>query len=96
MAGKIKPTPLTYCRVSTDDNCGTIRVYLGEGRITEDQIDTFGGYGVVQIPEFQKLLRFICENGFEHHVAVNPTPVADAVCEAMDKYLEWDVYYHQA
>jgi hypothetical protein len=29
-------------------------------------------------------------------VAVNPTPVADAVCEAMDKYLEWDVYYHQA
>lgn len=95
MVGKIKPTPLTYCRVSTDDNYGMIRAYLGEGRITEDQIDTFGGYGVVQIPDFQKLLRFICENGFEHHVAVNPTLVADAVCEAMDKYLEWEVYYHQ-
>jgi len=49
----------------------------------------------VQIPDFQTLLSFICENGFEHHVAVNPTLVADAVCEAMDKYLEWDVYYHQ-
>ena len=95
MVGKIKPTPLTYCRVSTDDNYGTIRAYLGEGRITEDQVETFGGYGVIQIPDFQKLLRFICENGFEHHVAVNPTPVADAVCEAMDKYLEWEVYYHQ-
>jgi len=95
VVGRIKPTPLTYCRVSTDDNYGMIRAYLGEGRITEDKVETFGGYGVVQIPEFQTLLRYICENGFEHHVAVNPTLVADAVCEAMDKYLEWDVYYHQ-
>jgi L-fucose isomerase-like protein len=94
VVGKIKPTPLTYCRVSTDDNYGTIRVYLGEGRITEDKVETFGGYGVVEIPKFQGLLRYICENGFEHHVAVNPTLVADAVFEAMDKYLEWDVYYH--
>jgi L-fucose isomerase-like protein len=95
VVGKIKPTPLTYCRVSTDDNYGMIRAYLGEGRITEDKVETFGGYGVVQIPEFQSLLRYICENGFEHHVAINPTLVADAVCEAMDKYLGWDVYYHQ-
>jgi L-fucose isomerase-like protein len=94
MVGKIKPTPLTYCRVSTDDNYGMIRAYLGEGRITEDKVETFGGYGVVEIPRFQNLLRYICDNGFEHHVAVNPTLVADAVCEAMDKYLEWDVYHH--
>jgi len=95
VVGRIKPTPLTYCRVSTDDNYGMIRAYLGEGRITEDKVETFGGYGVVQIPEFQSLLRYICENGFEHHVAVNPGLVADAVVEAMDKYLNWDVYYHQ-
>ena len=95
VVGKIKPTDLTYCRVSTDDNYGMMRAYLGEGRITDDKVDTFGGYGVVEIPEFQDLLRFICENGFEHHVAINPTCVADAVYEAMDKYLEWDVYYHQ-
>jgi L-fucose isomerase-like protein len=94
VVGKIKPTSLTYCRVSTDDNYGMIRAYLGEGRITQDKVETFGGYGVVEIPEFQTLLRYICENGFEHHVAVNPALVADAVCEAMDKYLEWDVYYH--
>ena len=95
MAGRIKPTPLTYCRVSTDDNYGMIRAYLGEGRITEDKVETFGGHGVVEIPQFQSLLRYICENGFEHHVAVNPTLVADAVYEAMDKYLVWDVYYHR-
>jgi L-fucose isomerase-like protein len=95
VVGKIKPTPLTYCRVSTDDNYGMIRAYIGEARITEDKIETFGGYGVVEIPQFQTLLRYICENGFEHHVAVNPTLVAKSVYEAMDKYLQWDVYYHQ-
>jgi L-fucose isomerase-like protein len=95
VVGKIKPTPLTYCRVSTDDNYGIIRAYIGEGRITEDKVETFGGYGVVEIPQFQTLLRYICENGFEHHVAVNPTRVAKSVCEAMDKYLQWDVYYHR-
>jgi L-fucose isomerase-like protein len=26
---------------------------------------------VVEIPKMQELLRYICENGFEHHVAAN-------------------------
>ena len=50
--------------------------------------------GRQQILEFQKLLRFICENGFEHHVAVNPTRLAAGVQEALSKYLEWEVYRH--
>jgi len=68
---------------------------VGEGEITDDPVDTFGGYGVVQIPAFQDLLHYICENGYEHHVAVNPTRVADAIAEAFSKYLGWDVYYHR-
>jgi hypothetical protein len=43
---------------------------------------------------FQKLLRYICENGYEHHVAINPSLVASAVYEALDKYMDWDVYHH--
>ena len=39
------------------------------GRFTDDPLETFGGAGVVEIPGLQKLLRYICENGFEHHVA---------------------------
>ena len=50
---------------------------------------------MIEVPAFQDLLHFICENGFEHHVAINPTPVADVLYEAIDKYLGWDVYYHQ-
>jgi len=95
VVGKIKPTKITYCRVSTDDYAGRIRVYLGEGDITDDPINTFGGYGVIRIPGFQTLLQHICERGFEHHVAVNPTQVAEALNEAFTKYLGWDVYYHK-
>jgi L-fucose isomerase-like protein len=95
VVGRIKSGPFTYCRVSTDDARGVIRVYLGEGEVTDDPLQTFGGYGVVNIPNFQGLLKHICENGYEHHVAVNRSQVAAAVNEALSKYLGWDVYYHK-
>jgi L-fucose isomerase-like protein len=62
--------------------------------VTEDPLQTFGGYGVVHIPDFQELLHHICVSGYEHHVAVNLSQVAGAVYEALDKYLGWEVYYH--
>jgi len=54
--GRILPNvPFTYCRVSTDDERGVIRAYVGEGQLTDDQLETFGGYGVIEIPDFQGL-----------------------------------------
>ena len=94
IVGRVKAAPFTYLRVSTDDFAGKIRAYLGEGELTDDPLKTFGGYGVVKIPNFQKLLRHICENGFEHHVAINPTHVCAGVKEALGNYLGWDVYQH--
>jgi L-fucose isomerase-like protein len=94
VVGRVKAAPFTYLRVSTDDTAGRIRAYIGEGELTDDPLQTFGGYGVVRIPNFQKLLAHICENGFEHHVAVNPTCVAAGVKEALSKYLGWEVYHH--
>jgi L-fucose isomerase-like protein len=95
VVGRVKAAPFTYLRVSTDDFAGKIRAYVGEGELTNDPLNTFGGYGVVKIPNFQKLLRYICENGFEHHVAINPTRVCAGVGEALGKYLGWEVYYHE-
>lgn len=95
IVGRIRNGPFTYCRVSTDDIHGRISVYFGEGELTQDPILTFGGYGVVKVPNFQKLLNYICENGFEHHVAINLSQTADALNEATGKYLGWDVYYHR-
>jgi len=95
VVGRVKGGPFTYCRVSTDDARGVIRAYLGEGSLTDDPLDTFGGRGVVRIPGFQGLLHHICASGYEHHVAINRSQVASAVQEALGKYLGWDVYHHQ-
>ena len=95
VSGKIKSRPVTYCRVSTNDSIGMIQAYVGEGEITKDPVETFGGYGVIRVPAFQHLLRHICLNGYEHHVALNPSRVADAVEEAYGRYLGWDVYLHR-
>ncbi len=95
VTGQIKPGQMTYCRVATDDYSGKIKAYFGECDITNDNVNSFGGYGVVQIPNMQGLLQHICRNGFEHHVALNPSQVADVLNEAFTTYLGWDVYYHK-
>jgi L-fucose isomerase-like protein len=95
VVGRVKAAPFTFCRVSTDDINGKVASYLGEGELTNDPLKTFGGYGIVKIPNFQELLHYICENGFEHHVAINLSQVAPAVHEALGKYMGWDVHYHK-
>jgi len=94
--GLIKPEKMSFARFSTDDTAGKMRGYVGEGRFTDDALNTFGGAGVVEIPNLQKLLRYICEEGFEHHVAANLSSVAASVHEAAVRYLGWDMYWHGA
>ncbi|MEP6714545.1 MAG: fucose isomerase [Terriglobia bacterium] len=93
--GRVKAGAMSYARFSTDDLTGKMRGYVGQGEFTNDSLETFGGAGVVRIPAMQKLLRFICEKGFEHHVAANFSTVADIVNEAATRYLGWDVHYHK-
>ncbi len=94
IVGRMKSGAFTFCRVSTDDLNGCVMAYVGEGEVTNDVLNTFGGFGVVKVPRLQDLLHFVCENGFEHHVAFNLSQTADAVYEAMEKYLGWSVYRH--
>lgn len=95
VVGLIKPEKMSFARFSTDDTSGKMRGYVGEGRFTDDPLNTFGGAGVVEIPKMQKLLHYICENGFEHHVAANLSTVAAAVHEAATRYLGWETYWHE-
>ena len=94
VVGRMRAEPFTFCRVETDDLQGRLTAYVGEGELTNDPLQTFGGYGVVRIPGFQRLLQYICQHGFAHHTAVNLSQTAAAVHEALGKYLDWDVYYH--
>ncbi|MFP4561826.1 MAG: L-fucose/L-arabinose isomerase family protein [Spirochaetia bacterium] len=92
--GRIKEGPLTYARFTTVDTTGDLMCYVGEGEFTADKLDTFGGFGVAEIPGLQDLLKFICMGGFEHHVAVNLSRTADILTEAFTKYLGIDTYHH--
>lgn len=94
--GRVKAGPMSFARFSTNDLQGAMRGYVGEGNFTDDPLETFGGAGVVHIPHLQKLLRHICERGFEHHVAANFSTVASAVHEAATRYLGWDMYWHRS
>jgi L-fucose isomerase-like protein len=95
VVGRIAPNKATFCRVSTDDTSGVISVYTGEGQFTDDKLDTFGGFGVMRIPNLQTLMQYICRMGIEHHVAVNMCQKADAIAEALDNYMGWGVYRHR-
>jgi L-fucose isomerase-like protein len=93
--GRVKAGAMSFCRVSTDDRSGRLRSYVGEGEFTNDPLDTFGGAGVVRIERLQDLLRYICLNGWEHHVAANFSSVAGMVYEAGLRYLGWDMHWHK-
>jgi len=92
--GRVKSGPMTFTRISTDEAVGRIIACVGEGEFTDDPLETFGGVGIVKINKLQELLQSLCSRGFEHHVAVSQSRVGKILFEAMHKYLNWDVYYH--
>ncbi|MBN2164899.1 MAG: L-fucose/L-arabinose isomerase family protein [Marinilabiliaceae bacterium] len=93
--GKVAPGKMTYFRISTDDNKGIIKSYLGEGMMTDDHYGMDGGIAVCEIPNLQKLMKFMCKNGFEHHVAMVRGHVSEILEEAIGNYLGWDLYKHE-
>ncbi|GAJ03409.1 unnamed protein product, partial [marine sediment metagenome] len=92
--GRIKTKPCTLLRIETDDLFGEIKAMLVEGKYTDDSLDTYGGYGVVEIPNLQDLLKKLCNGGFAHHVASSLNEVGSIVYEALFNYLGWNVDFH--
>ena len=94
--GKVQPGPMTFFRASTDDRLGTVKAYVGEGEFTADPFGMDGGIAVTKVARLRPLLGFIARNGFEHHVAMVRGRHADAVREAVTRYLNWPIYRHEA
>jgi L-fucose isomerase-like protein len=95
LEGRTPAGPLTFGRVTTADAEGAIRCYVGEGELTNDELNTFGTRAVAHVPELQKLLRFVCQRGFEHHVVMTCSQSAAALKEAFENYLGWETHAHQ-
>ncbi len=93
--GKVAAGDMTYFRISTDDNKGLIKTYLGEGTMTDDPYGMDGGIAVCDIPNLQNLMKYMCKNGFEHHVAMVRGHVSEILEEAIGNYLGWDIYKHE-
>ncbi len=94
--GRTGAGPLTFARIDTDDRHGRINTYVGEGRLTDDYLSAMSGTrAVVEVPGLQKLMRYVCKNGFAHHAAMSQSSVAGVLAEAFETYLGWTVYHHE-
>ncbi|WP_340114922.1 L-fucose/L-arabinose isomerase family protein [Maribellus mangrovi] len=93
--GKVAAGKMTYFRISTDDDKGLVKSYLGEGKMTDDPYGMDGGIAVCEIPNLQNLMKYMCKNGYEHHVAMVRGHVSEILEEAIGNYLGWDVYKHE-
>lgn len=91
----IAPGTMTYGKISTDEEKGKVKMYVGEGSFVEEEIDTPGGVAVCKVPGLQALMDHICSSGFEHHVAMNRGNSAKVLAEALGKYMGAEVYYHK-
>ncbi len=92
--GAAPPGPMSYARLTTDDKNGRIKTYVGDGEFTDDPLQTFGSRAVVKVEGLQKLLRYVCRNGFEHHTAMTLGYTGAVLEEAFGNYMGWEVYHH--
>jgi len=89
--GRIKPMEMTYCGMKTMN--GKLYFYIGEGKITDDVIpeNFFGCAGVAEIKNLQNILQTIGSAGYRHHTVITEGHIADAVQEALEKYIGTEV-----
>jgi L-fucose isomerase-like protein len=92
--GRTPASPLTFGRITTDDTKGVMKAYVGDGQLTDDELKTFGNRAVAKIPDLQRLMQYVCKNGFEHHVVMNASHTSAALKEAFENYMGWEVYHH--
>ena len=93
--GKVTKGDFTFFRISTDDTKGAIKAYLGTGEITDDTYGMDGCIAVTKVNNLQTLMKYICKNGFEHHVAMVRNDVKEILNEAIEDYLGWNLYVHE-
>ena len=85
--GRVRTGEITYCGMRATN--GELAFYLDTGVITDDPVDDafFGIHGVLQTSDLQNKLKKIADGGFHHHTIITGTDVADAVNEALERYL---------
>jgi L-fucose isomerase-like protein len=83
---------ITFGSAKTEN--GKIHAFLGEGNLTNDDIEKeFFGVGVVmQHPRMQEITDYIGREGFRHHMAFTEGKTGWAVKEALTNYLGYEIH----
>ena len=68
-----------------------VQFYVENGEITDDPVEEafFGTCGVLRLPGLQTKLMHLSEAGFRHHAVYTMGDRVRAVCEALEKYLDY-------
>ena len=93
--GQVAAGDMTFLRFTTDDCRGIMKAYVGEGTFQEEMIPTKGGVANCYVENLQDLMRYVCKNGYEHHVCFVRGHVADVLEEALTNYMGVEVYRHR-
>ena len=89
--GRIAPFEFTFGSLATE--AGRLKLYLGQGRFTQDPIpaEFFGCAGVAQVERLQDVLLHVGRMGHRHHVSLTPGNVLAPAREALGNYLGFEV-----
>ena len=86
LEGDIAPGPITLFRLQCDSE-GKLRSYIAQGEVLDVRTRSFGGIGVLAIPEMGRFYRHVLiEKRFPHHGAVAFAHVGKTLFEVF-KYL---------
>jgi len=83
--------PVTLCR-ATQDNEGNFKAALIQGVVEPNPAETFGAYGWVRLPDFQRFYRLVLLRHFPHHVAMTRDHVGNVLWEALGNYLGFKTF----
>lgn len=89
--GKVTPGKVTVATVKTEN--GEICGFTTNGKLTDDTFDKeFFGTGVVfESENLGEIFKYMCENGYKHHVAIAKGEWSECVQEALVKYLGYKI-----
>jgi len=91
VGGKVKTGKATIATAKTED--GQIWGFTTDGKLTDDSFDKeFFGTGIVfENAKLENIFRYMCENGYKHHVAIAHGEWSESVKEALVKYLGYNI-----
>ncbi len=89
--GVIRSGDITFGSIKTEN--GRICAFVSDGKFTDDEIEEsfFGSGKVVMKKGIYDIANYMSENGYKHHVCIVHGSFKEAVAEAFDKYLGYDV-----